>query len=178
MGATTMKTVAYDPSKDQEFQKFIEEIEKEIEKESERAQAIICHAYVEDLLKELLKKRLIDFKDKLAESIPFKHLLNLCYITGVITEAEREDIEKLADIRNKFAHKRKIKSFNATDIAKLCNDLRITKPFTIKLTPQEKFIKTAGYYIQILNLKLKYTKKVRFVEEESDELKMLDTLYA
>ena len=60
-----MKIVAYDPSKDQEFKKFIEEIKKE----SERAQAIICHAYVEDLLKELLKKRLIDFNDDLTEPV-------------------------------------------------------------------------------------------------------------
>jgi len=169
-----MKIVSYDPSKDPEFKKFIEEIEKD----SERDQAIICHGYVEDLLKELLKKRLIDFKDNLAESIPFKHLLNLCHITGIITKAERKDIKLLAEIRNRFAHKRKIKSFNAEDIPKLCKDLRIPKSFTRELTPQEKFIKTAGYHIQILNFKLKYTKKVRFVEQESRALKMLDTLYA
>lgn len=168
-----MKIVAYNPSKDQEFKKFIEEIKKE----SERAQAIICHAYVEDLLKELLKKRLIDFNDDLKELIPFKHLLKLCYITGTITEAEREDIRLLAIIRNRFAHKRKIKSFNTEDIPKLCNRLRVPRSFTRELTPQEKFIKTAGYYIQILNLKLKYTKKVRFVEKESRALKVLDSLF-
>jgi len=168
-----MKIVAYDPSKDQEFKKFIEEIEKE----SERAQAIICHAYVEDLLKELLKKRLIEFNDDLANSTAFKHLLNLCYITGILTEAEKKDIRLLAEIRNKFAHNRKIKSFNAANIPNLCNVLRIPKFLTRELSPQDKFIKTAGYYIQILNLKLKYTKKVRFVEDESPELKMLDTLY-
>jgi len=168
-----MKIVSYDPSKDPEFKKFIEEIEKD----SEREQAIICHGYIEDLLKELLKKRLIDFNVDLAESIPFKHLLNLCYITGVITEAERDDIKLLANVRNRFAHKRKIKSFNAIDIPELCNDLRTPKSFTRELTPQEKFIKTAGYYIQILNFKLKYTKKVRFVEQESRALKMLDTLF-
>jgi len=115
-----MKIVAYDPSKDPQFRKFIEEIEKE----SERAQAIIGHAYVEDLLKELLKKRLIEFNDDLAESIPFKHLINLCYITGIITKAEKKDIRLLADIRNKFAHKRKIKNFNAANIPNLCKDLK------------------------------------------------------
>jgi DNA-binding MltR family transcriptional regulator len=180
-----MKIVAYDPSKDPEFKKFIEEIEKEseeIKKESvERAQAIICHAYVEELLKELLKKRLIkdkDFLKSLEKLISFSRLLTLCYITGIVNKAERKDIKLLAKIRNRFAHKREIKSFNAEDIPELCNDLRIPKPLTIELTPQEKFIKTAAYYIQILNLKLKYTKKVKLVEEESDELKVLDTLYA
>jgi len=76
-----------------------------------------------------------------------------------------------------FLYQRKIKSFNAEGIPELCNDLRIPKPLTIELTPQEKFIKTSAYYIQILNLKLKYTKKVRFVEKESRALKMLDSLY-
>lgn len=168
-----MKIVSYDPSKDKEFKKFIEEIEKD----SEREQAIICHGYVEDLLKELLKKRLIDFNVDLAESIPFKHLLNLCHITGIVTEAERKDIKLLAEIRNRFAHKRKIKSFNAEDIPELCKDLRTPKSFARELTPQEKFIKTTAYYIQILNLKLKYTEKVRFVEDESPDLKLLDTLF-
>ena len=175
MGAKKMKIVAYDPSKDKEFIKFIEEIKKE----SKRAQAIICHAYVEDLLKELLKKRLIEYEPFLAtlkDKLAFNHTLTLCYITGVVTEAERKDIELIAKIRNRFAHKRKIKSFNAEGIPKLCNDLRIP-PLTIELTPQEKFIKTAVYYIQILNLKLKYTKKVRYVEDESPDLKALDNLF-
>ncbi len=174
--AKTMKIVAYDPSKDPEFKEFI----KEIKKESERAQAIICHAYVEELLKELLKKRLIkdkDFLKSLKKLISFSRLLTLCYITGIVNKAERKDIKLLAKIRNRFAHKRKIKSFNAEDIPELCNDLRIPKPLTRELTPQEKFIKTAGYYIQILNLKLKYTKKVRFVEKESRALKVLDSLF-
>jgi hypothetical protein len=106
MRGKTMKIVAYEPSKDPEFKEFIEDIKIE----SERVTAIIYHAYVEDLLKELLKKRLIEFKDDLAELSPFKHLLNLCYITGIITKAERKEIELLAKIRNGLAHKRKIKS--------------------------------------------------------------------
>ena len=59
---------------------------------------------------------------------------------------------------------------------KLTTQLR-TPNLKIELTPQDKFIKISGYYIQILNLKLKYTKKVRFVEKESRTLKALDSLY-
>jgi len=171
-----MKISAYNPSKDLEFKEFIEDIKIE----SERATAIICHAYVEDLLKELLKKRLIEYEpflNLLKDKLAFKHALTLCYITGIITEVERKDIESLAKIRNRFAHKRKIKSFNVENIPELCNNLRIPESFTGELTPQEKFIMTAAYYIQMLNLKLKYTKKVRFVEKESRALKVLDSLY-
>jgi len=177
MGVKTMKTVAYDPSKDQEFKKFIEEIEKE----SERGMAIICHAYIDDLIKEILKKRLIkdkDFLKSLEKLISFSRLLTLCYITGVVTEEEKEEITLLNKIRNKFAHNRKVNSFRMANIPDLCNRLRVPRSFTGVSTSRKKYIRTAAYYIQILNLKLKYTKKVRFVEKESRALKVLDTLYA
>jgi hypothetical protein len=74
--------------------------------------------------------------------------------------------------------KEKLKAPYVENIPELCNNLRIPESFTGELTPQEKFIKTAGYYIQILNLKLKYTKKVRFGEKEPHALKVLDSLYA
>lgn len=177
MGAKTMKIVAYNPSKDQEFKKFIEEIEKE----SERGMAIICHAYIDDLLKEILKKRLIEDKDFLKSlewSISFNRLLTLCYITGIVTKEEKKEIKLLTEIRNKFAHKRKANSFRIDNIPDICNKLRIPRSLTGVSTSRKKYICTAAYYIQILNLKLKYTKKVRFVEDESPDLKLLDNLYA
>jgi len=101
-----MKIFSYDPSKDSEFKDF----SNELEKESDRGMAIICHAYIEDLLKELLKKRLIEdkiFLKKLEKSISFEQLLALCFISGVVSEEERQDIKLLDEIRNKFAHRRK-----------------------------------------------------------------------
>jgi len=176
MGAKTMEIVTYDPSKDPEFKKFIEEIEKE----SERGIAIICHAYIDDLLKEILKKRLIKDKDflKNLEWLSFSRLLTLCYITGIVTKEEKKEIKLLTKIRNKFAHKRKANSFRIENIPDLCNELRIPRSFTGVSTSRKKYIRTAAYYIQILNLKLKYTKKVRSVEDESPDLKLLDNLYA
>lgn len=175
MGAKTMEIVAYNPSKDQEFKKFIEEIEKE----SDRGVAIICHAYIDDLLKEILKKRLIEDKDflKRLKWISFNHLLTLSYITGIVTEEEKEDKKLLTEIRNKFAHNRKANSFRIDNIPAICNKLRIPRYFTGVSTSRKKYIRTAAYYIQTLNLKLKYTKKVRFVEDESLDLKLLDNLY-
>jgi len=172
-----MKTVSYDPSRDPEFKKFIEEIEKE----SERGMAIICHAYIDDLLKEILKKRLIEdkaFLKSLEKFISFTRLLTLCYITGIITKEEKEEIELLTKIRNKFAHNRKANSFRIDKIPDICNELRIPRSLAGVSKSREKYIHTAAYYIQILNLKLKYTKKVRLVEDESTELKLIDNLYA
>lgn len=165
----------YDPSRDPEFQDFIEELKKE----SDRGIAIICHAYIEDLLKELLKKRLIEdkhFIKRLEKSISFDQLLILCFITGVIKEKEKQDIKLLDEIRNKFAHRRKVNNFDQAKICDLCNNLIIPKDLSGEST-RIKYVVVAGYYIQILNLKLKYTKKVRNIEAESPNLKLLDTLY-
>jgi len=170
-----MKISNYNPSNDPEFQDFI----KELEKESDRGIAIICHAYVEDLLKELLKRRLIENKNfikRLEKSISFNQLLKLCFITGVVTEEEKRDILLLNEIRNKFAHKRKVNNFNQAEICDLCKELRIPK-FSGKKSTRNKYISTAAYYVQILNLKLRYIKKIRRIEAESRNPKMLDNLF-
>lgn len=170
-----MKIFSYDPSKDSEFKDF----SNELEKESDRGIAIICHAYIEDLLKELLKKRLIEdkiFLKRLEKSISFEQLLTLCFISGVVSKKERQDIKLLDEIRNKFAHRRKANSFDYANICEKCNKLRIPKSIAGEST-RKKYISTAAYYIQILNLKLRYTKKVKNVEAESRSLKMLDNLY-
>jgi hypothetical protein len=175
-GAINMKTFSYDPSKDSEFKDF----SKELEKESDRGIAIICHAYIEDLLKALLKKRLIenkDFLNNLKKSISFNHILILCYITGIVTDEEKQEIEIINRIRNQFGHRRKVNKFCHTDIRGICNNLRVPKSIMDKMTTRKKFVSTAAYYVQMLNLKLKYTKKVKNIEVESRGLKMLDNLY-
>lgn len=170
-----MTISSYDPSKDQEFLDFI----KELEKESDRGIAIICHAYVEDKLKELLKKRLIDdmqFIGRL-KRLSFADVIILCYITGIITKQEKKDIECLSEVRNKFAHSRRINDFERPEISKLCDNLRIPDFLREKKTTRQKYIVSAGYYIQILNWKLRYVPKVKTIEEESKGLTTLDHLY-
>ena len=85
-----MKIFSYDPSKDVKFLKLVQELEKE----SDRGIAIICHAYIEDLLKALLKKRLLDdkkFHESLENRISFYQLLSFCFLTGIVTETEKRE---------------------------------------------------------------------------------------
>jgi len=171
-----MKTFSYDPSKDPDFKTFADNLEKE----SDRGVAIICHAYIEDLLKELLKKRLIDDKrshESLEGRISFHNILQFCYLTGIVTHTEKKEIECLSKIRNKFAHKRRINDFRKKYIIDECNKLRFVTPARRGLTARKKFISTAAYFVQILKLKLKYTRKLKLVEKEARGLKMLESLF-
>jgi hypothetical protein len=171
-----MKTFSYDPSKDVEFKNFVEELEKE----SDRGIAIICHAYIEDLLKLLLKKRLLDdkkFHKNLENRISFYQILSFCFLTGIVTETEKKEIECLSKIRNRFAHKRGVNNFKNKHVIEDCNKLRIPNTINKALTARKKYISTAAYYVQMLNLKIKYTHKLTQVEHDSRGPKMLDSLY-
>lgn len=171
-----MNSCSYDPSKDIRFRRFVQELEKE----SDRGIAIICHAYVEDLLKTLLKKRLIDdkkFRESLEERISFSHVLAFCFLTGIVTEAEKKDIEFLSSVRNHFAHHREARSFSNKYVIDKCKKLRIANPAFERYKARKRFIQTAAYYIQIFNLKLKYVRRIRRIERESRGLHALDSLY-
>lgn len=171
-----MKVFSYDPSKDQTFRAF----SKELEKESDRGIAIICHAYIEELLKEILKKRLLadqDFHKSLENRISFHHVLSFCFLSGILTKTEKKEIECLSEIRNLFAHGKRIKSFENSSVRDKCGNLRILKPDTKEISARKKYISTAAYYVQILNLKLKYVKKIKEIEFESRGPKMLESLY-
>jgi hypothetical protein len=169
-----MKIVSYDPSSDSEIKTFY----KEINKESDRGSAIISNAYIEDLLQKILKKRLIadeEIPNKI-ENLPVKQLISLCYATGTLTKEEKKDLITLNEIRNKFAHKRKITDFNHGTISRLCKDNLRTLGFKKELTIRQKFDVVVSYYIQILNLKLRQTNKIRLVEQEYPAIGMLETL--
>ena len=171
-----MKIFSYDPSKDVKFLRFVQELEKE----SDRGIAIICHAYIEDLLKALLKKRLLDdkkFHESLENRISFYQLLSFCLLTGIVTETEKREIEYLGKIRNCFAHKRGIKDFKNKQVVEQCDKLRIPNAVQVKLSTKKKYISTAAYYVQMLNLKMKYIHKLRPLEQESQGPKMLESLY-
>jgi hypothetical protein len=170
-----MKIYEYDPTRDEEFNKF----NKIITKESERGAAIISNAYIEDLLKEIMKIRLIHNGEnkiiEIIENLPVQQLIFLCYATGILTIEEKNELNIINEIRNKFAHKRKIASFRNKIISDKCSKLRLPR-FSRKFTAREKFDLLVSYYLQILNLKLLQTKKIERVEQESRSIGMLTTL--
>ena len=102
----------------------------EFEKESPRAAAIMGCAYLDNLLKELLRLRLVKdeslFK-KVIDNLTFERRVILCYLTGIIRKIEKDDLIIISGIRNKFAHDINLNSFSKNDIAAKCNNISMIK---------------------------------------------------
>lgn len=148
--------------KDREIQEFL----KEFQNESPRAAAILGGAYLDYLLKELLKSRLVKDRSlfKELDSLTFERRMNLCYLTGIINRAERDDLKKINWIRNKFAHDIKLNTFMRGDISNECNNLKIInlmqkeEPFVEK--PRDKYTAAIAFYTTILKKRIKNCQRI------------------
>lgn len=120
------KEIFYDGEKfDKE--KF-DKINNEFKTESPRAVAILGCSYLDYLLNELLKKRLIEdnalFK-KVIDNLTFERRINLCFLVGSFKKRVQEDLLIINNIRNDFTHKVDINSFNIKKISSKCDKLQI-----------------------------------------------------
>ena len=79
--------------------------------ESSRGVAIIGCAYLEDLLKDILKKSLVSRKNLFEEidRLTFAASINFCHSIGKIDKKTRSDLIKMKDIRNEFAHNKNLR---------------------------------------------------------------------
>ncbi|MHA1396040.1 MAG: hypothetical protein ACTSRZ_21255, partial [Promethearchaeota archaeon] len=111
-----------------------------IENESPRGIAIAGTCYLEWLLYQLALKRLIEPQDmiKILRKINLSHLIDLCYSTGTINKEERQDLKKINEIRNKFAHRWGIISFGHCEIKKRIQELNILKRIGLNKEAIEK----------------------------------------
>ena len=171
-----MKIYSYDPSKDDDLKKFYADLSRE----SEKGAVITSYAFIEEMLKEILQKRLIiDQKKEMngrINGLRGKLLILLCFAVGGLTEKEKDDIMTICDIRNDFGHKRCIKDFGNKEISDKCNKLRPIM-LTVELTARRKFDAHVLYYLQILKLKSLQTRRIRLVERERPlSMAMLETL--
>lgn len=93
----------------------------------DRGAAIMGYAYLDDLLNELLKLRLVKDKELFEniDDLPSRRRIDLCFLTGIISRIMREDLIVLNDIRNKFAHCLTVNSFNEEIISDKCDKLKI-----------------------------------------------------
>ena len=139
--------------------------------ESPRATAILGHTYLENLLKELLKKRLVKNESLFDEidNLNFKKCMNLCYLTAIITKKVRDDLDKFNWIINKFSHKITINNFKKKEISDKCKSLfiaeylrKLNKP---KLFPfnTAKNIYTSGIsaYMFFLHMRLSSCERIK-----------------
>ena len=96
---------------------LINEASKELEGESDRAAAIVGASLLENLLESIFRKAMIDHKEvkKNLEYGPpgsFKAKIDLSFLFGLFPHAKiYQDLDRIREIRNKFAHGHKELSF-------------------------------------------------------------------
>ncbi len=138
-----------------EFALFFEFLGSDPFAESEKGIIISGVAFIEESLKRLLKKRLID-EDERIDNLRHEILINLSYSTGAISKKIKEDLSILRIIRNKVAHYSKNKINRKWIFSKLNNlNCKVVAPMD-KLPKKEKYYRTfylfaINFYLGILN---------------------------
>jgi len=108
-------------------------------KETDRGLAIISSAMLDHLLSSLIEKFLVDdqkaTKELLCNSMSplgtFAARIAIACSMGLISYDERDDLNIIREIRNKFAHKAIGLTFESEQISKFINKLKIPKLLTI-----------------------------------------------
>jgi hypothetical protein len=123
----------------------------ELEKESDRALAIVAAAYLDHLLEILIsnkyklskKKRDNIFKYPAGMLHSFAFRITFAHMTKLINEDQKQDLNKIRDIRNVFAHQLIGISFNAEEITESCKQLILARIDGTPSTAKEQFKKSA-----------------------------------
>jgi hypothetical protein len=117
-----------------EDRKRITSFVDEFKGESDRGCAVLVLCVLEDLLIETVKHRLpVCSNEELRSIAPFGRLsatvIN-AFLIGAISKRERDELNRLIKIRNKFAHKAlEGLSFNHPDIVDMCKKLELADVF-------------------------------------------------
>jgi len=123
-----------------------DEVQRELAeaiKDQERVRGIIYVCHFDKLLEELLRTAMVGGKvvDELMDDAqplqPFSVKVRLAYALGLISEDIRKDLYYLNKIRNEFAHKAHVTSFDESPIRELCGNLSTAKnPDGTVMAPQ------------------------------------------
>lgn len=101
-----------------------------LDRETDRGVALICAAYVEDQLKELLEGEFVDLP-KVVDNLfnhngplgTFSAKIDICLVMGLIGQDMHRGLHLIRKIRNTFAHFHWPRSFVDQDIAAQCREL-------------------------------------------------------
>ena len=108
----------------------------EMSEQSDRGAAIVAFAYLDDLLRKVIQSRLHNYKHK-GEDIwktmftgagplaTFSARRRLALMLGIIGLETYDDLGRLSQIRNEFAHRRSRRTFKSQRIRDLCEALKI-----------------------------------------------------
>ncbi|HUT43673.1 MAG TPA: MltR family transcriptional regulator, partial [Desulfobacterales bacterium] len=100
--------------------------------ESDRAASVLAGSYIEHMLGKFIRSYMVeDIKeDKLFAGFgpfaTFSRRINTAYAFGLISKNDRDDLKKIQEIRNQFAHFPKNITFDTQEIKDLCVNLEIS----------------------------------------------------
>ena len=122
----------------------VTETYSEIHSSSDRACAIISAAFIEDRLQRAICRRLLD-DDRTVKKITspngalsgFENKILLGYLLGVYNKETRDNLLVVGQIRNKFAHYTKIRSFDNPNFRQFFDRLTIIRRIEAKDSPLE-----------------------------------------
>jgi len=145
--------MARQKSKSQNSNEVVSAISVELEKQDDRGLAILSVAYIDHLLKDLLVSIMdsgeeesykLLFDDNYAPLGSLGAKITLTYCLGEIDKDQRQDLRRLKDIRNLFAHQLlDISSFEDEIIQKECQKLKSAIIDGIPSNHRDYFIKSS-----------------------------------
>lgn len=143
----------------------------ELDKESDRALAIVAAAYLDHLLELLISSKFKLSKTKQEEMFnhpsgmlhSFSSRITLAYMTNLISENEKRDLDTIRGIRNIFAHRFIGISFGTKEITESCKNLILARIGGKPSTAREQYRKSAVRLMVDLIVKSKH-----FREGEND----------
>lgn len=135
-----------------------EEWLKEIEDETDRGAAVLVMAFVEEQLDIILKQAFAENKQTQKQALPhsFAAKMGLARALGIISAFVYDELKKLSEIRNKFAHQLHGRKFHTPEIANLCKQLLTPHHRLLKAdTHRERFLVTALFIARYIQLRCK-----------------------
>src|SRR3972149_5035504 len=118
---------------------------KELDGESDRASAIVGSSFLDHLLSSILRKAMIDHKniDRMFQGYgplsSFYVKIDMVFFLGLLPHEEiYEDLHKVRDIRNDFAHGHKELSFSEQSIKDRISTFNILKLYRKSLQLDEE----------------------------------------
>jgi DNA-binding MltR family transcriptional regulator len=116
----------------EDWQGFNAELEELVAQKNDRGVAILSHSFLDDRLRWLLEIKMISTLSKgqkkylFSNSGPlssYKARYELAFALGLLNDNFRSELEVFGQIRNKFAHGFKRRSFDDAPISELCDRL-------------------------------------------------------
>ena len=130
----------------------------ELEGQSSRAAAILAFAALEDALEELLRSRFPpDLSNKKWKRVagpgptPFGTFKAKVYVAeafGFFGPKTRNALELIAQVRNKFAHKRRARDFDHPDVLRACRELADNPVFAYALIDEPPAVDVRWNYME------------------------------